>query len=304
MPKLAQELNGTFKIDKNNTLAYRIRPSSSNSKQLKFTGNWSLDNKHNLTLTIDEPKNKKTRNKITFNTEIINVKADRLEFSASGKDSRGKMHFYILRLSGRWQADVYNRLNFLVAKSRGEENKLTLTGSWEINRQNELVYAYTKEYLKTKDKTSRTVTFNGYWDIRDKLRLSYVLNKELNSGFNFKVNLGKPAKRGLEYEIGIGKGLTKKTLFLFGSWKVDKNLSLTFEIPYTQGKIRSISFGATCKLNKDYTLEARLRNNLQEDLGINLKLTRKLFAGQGEAFLQMLKENKTINVLAGAGLKW
>jgi len=304
VPRFREVLDGTFKIGKNNALLYHIKsPSSSCPKQLKLAGNWSLGRNHNLLLTLDNVREQYGGNTLTLNTEIIDAKADKLELSVSSKDTAGKMHFYILRLSGRWQADKYNRLSFLAAKSNGPENKLTLSGAWEANKQNELVYTYIKESLKTKDKICRTITFKGYWDISKKLRVSYILNEELNSGFEFKVSLGKPAKRGLEYEIGIGKGKAAKTFTLFGSWKINK-LGLLFEMPYTQGKIRALVFGATCKLNKNYTLDARLKNNLKQDLGIDLKLTRKILGNQGEAFLQAFKENKEIALVAGAGFRW
>jgi len=306
VPEFRQVLDGTFEIDKNNGLLYHVKstPLGSTPRQLKLTGNWSLNEKHNLVLVLDNTREQLMGNTLTLNTEIIDAKADRLEFSISGKDKDGKMHLYILRLSGRWQADKYNCLNFLVAKSRGPEDKLTLSGKWEIDKQNELVYTYIKESLKTKNKISHTITFKGYWDIRGKLRLSYVLNKELNSTFDFRVSVGKPAKRGLEYEIGIGKGMLKKTFLVFGSWKINKKLGLIFEMPYAKGKLRSIIFGAACKINKNYTLDAQLKNNLQQDLGINLKLTRKILTNQGEAFLEALKENKEITITAGIGFRW
>lgn len=294
--------NRIFKIDGNNNLTYEVKSSVSSPKQLKLTGSWSLDNKHNLTLKLDKPWQETQGNKIHFNAEIINARENMLEFSASGKDYRGETHFYILRLSGRWQADKYNRLNFMASKSRGEEDKLTLSSSWQINKQNELVYNYTKQNLETRNKTSHSLTFNGCWDICDRSRLLYTLNKETNSGFSFKVRLGKPDKKGLKYEIGIGK--KKKTLTLYGAWKLNSRLGLIFEMPYAKSGTRSLVFGADCKLNKDYTLEARLKNSLQEDLGINLRLSRSIFSGQGEMFLRALKENKEMSILAGLGLKW
>ena len=295
-------LDGTFKIDKNNTLFYRVKSPSSSSipQQLKLSGDWSLDKKHNLILTLDKENNQRAGDTLTLNTEIINAKADKLEFSLATKDSQGKTHFYMLRLSGKWQTDKYNRLSFLLEESGGI---ITLMGAWEVNQQNQITYTYIKEPLKRRKKITRTVTFKGFWDITEKYRLLYVLNKELNSGFEFKVSAGKPAKRGLQYEIGIDATAATKRIALFGSWKIDEKLGLVFEMPY-EGKIRSLIFSATCKLKGDYTLELKLKNHLRQDLGIDVKLSRNILKGMGEAYLQALKEGREISLAAGIGFRW
>ena len=299
-------IDGTFKTDKNNTLIYHIKSPSPPAipQQLKLTGSWSLDKNHNLVLTLDKENNQRAGDRLTLTGEIINAQDDKLEFSLVTKDHAGKNSFYILRLAGRWQADKYNRLSFLVSKKDGLGNELTLSAGWELNKQNQLVYTYIKECLKTKKKISRSIAFKGFWDIAEKSRISYLLNKELNSGFDFQVSAGKPAARGLEYEITIGAMPTKKKITLSGSWKLNPKIGILFEMPYAEGKIRSIIFGGSCKLNDDYTLEAKLKNNLRQELGINLKLSRKILRNQGEAFLQALKENKEISLGAGIGFRW
>jgi hypothetical protein len=183
-------------------------------------------------------------------------------------------------------------------------DELAFCGSWEVNKQNQLIYTYTQTKLKRKEKLTRSLTFKGYWDINEKNRISYVLNKELNSGFDFKVSLGKPAKRGLEYEIGLGVSPKKEKFTLFGSWKINEKVGASFEMPYKQGKIRSLIFGATCKLDKQMNLELSLKNTFHDNLGINLKLSRSILKGAGSAFAEALKEGKEISVLAGAGFRW
>jgi hypothetical protein len=181
---------------------------------------------------------------------------------------------------------------------------LTFTGSWEVNKQNQIIYTYTQTRLKRKVKLSRTITFKGCWDINEKNRVSYVMDKELNSGFDFKVSFGKPAKRGLEYEIGVGAAPKKKKFSLFGSWKINEKLGLLFEMPYEEGKIRSIVFGATCRLAGGTNLEFKLRNNLHKDLGIGLKLSKSILKGTGDVFLQALKDGRNLSIFAGAGFRW
>jgi len=173
-----------------------------------------------------------------------------------------------------------------------------------VNRKNELIYTYTKTYLKRKEKLTRCLTFKGYWDINEKNRISYVLNKELDSGFDFEASFGKPAKRGMEYEIGIGVKPKIKKILLFGSWKVNEKLGLIFEMPYEEGNIRSIVFGAECRLTKGTQIEFRLKDYLHQDLGISLRLTKAVFRDSGTAFLEALREKGEISIFFGIGFRW
>ncbi len=298
-------LDGEFDIDKTNTLTYRIKQPvpSGTPQQLRLSGKWSLDNEHNLVLALDK-ENNPSAGKLTLAGEIIDARADELAFSITSKDFAGRTHLSMLKLSGKWQVDTYNRLSFLIAKENDLYDTLTLVGAWEVNKQNQIIYTYTKAGLKRKEKITHSITFKGYWDITEKNRVSYVLNNELDSGFNFQVSLGKPAKRGLEYELGIGLKPEKKKLLLFGSWRIFERLGLLFEMPYEEGKIRSIIFGAECRIANGTNLELRLRNNLHKELGINLKLSKSILNGCGDAFLQALKEGQKVTVRAGLGFRW
>jgi hypothetical protein len=299
-------LDGEFKIDKDNTLSYRVKEPipASIPQQLRLSGNWSLDNEHNLVLTLDKENNQWAGDKLTLEAEVIDTGADELVFSVSTKDSDGKAHFYTLKLGGRWQADRFNRLSFLVTRDKALYDEFSFRGSWEVNRKNELIYTYTKTYLKRKEKLTRCLTFKGYWDINEKNRISYVLNKELDSGFDFEARLGKPAKRGMEYEIGIGVKPRIKKILLFGSWKVNEKLGLIFEMPYEEGNIRSIVFDAECRLTKGTQIEFRLKDHLHQDLGISLRLTKAVFRDSGTAFLEALREKGEISIFAGIGFRW
>jgi hypothetical protein len=131
-----------------------------------------------------------------------------------------------------------------------------------------------------------------------------VLNKEINSCFDFQVSLGKPIKRGLQYEIGVGVKPAKKKFTLFGSWKINQKLGLLFEMPSERGKLRSIVFEATCALGEGYNLDLRLKNVRHQDLGIDLKLSKTLFKNQGQASFEALKEGKEVSIIAGLGFRW
>ncbi|MCX5714256.1 MAG: hypothetical protein NT033_05505 [Candidatus Omnitrophica bacterium] len=305
LPRFRTVLDGEFQINKHNLLTYRVKkPSSSPVQQLKLSGNWSLNKDHNLVLTLDKINNQREGDKLTLEGEIIDVTGNELVFSLSTGDSREGAHFYLIRLGGKWQADQYNRLGFLVTKETGSLDELTFSGTWEINRKNQLVYTYTKTGLKTKNKLTRSITFKGFWDINERNRVSYILNKSINSGFEFRVGLGKPLKSGLQYELGFGAKGVRRKFFLFGSWKINERLGLIFEIPTEKGKLQNIVFGATCKLDNGYNLELELKNNRQEDLSIKAKLSRTFWQGLGQEYIEALKEGREISLLAGMGFRW
>ena len=155
-----------------------------------------------------------------------------------------------------------------------------------------------------RENLTKTIAFKGYWDIAEKHRIMYVLNKEIKSGFDFKVSVGKPAGRRLDYEIGIGATPSKKTITLFGEWKVNPKMGLLFEMPFEEGKINRVIFGAWGKLDKNLNLEMRLENKIGEDLGIDVKLSRRILEGQGEAFIRALRSQKEVSIVAGVGFRW
>lgn len=323
LPGFRTVIDGTFEIDKNNRLIYHIKKSQNPDnipQQLKLKGKWSLDKEHNLVLTLDKWGNQIAGNKLILEGELMDADANALSFMVTSKDSYGKAHIYIIKLSGRWQADKYNRLSFDIEREKGPSDRLTFQGAWEINKQNELIYTYEKSWLAKEKKVTNgstsltigpessrranTITLKGYWDIAEKHRIIYVLNKELKSEFDFRVSVGLPAKRGLAYELGIGAIPRKKTITLFGSWKLSPRLGLLFEMPAADGKINSVVLEALCKLDKNYNLDIRLENKRGEDLGINLKLSRKILKDQGEAFIRALSLRKEFSLVAGAGFRW
>jgi hypothetical protein len=306
LPKFRKILDGKFQTDGNNALIYHVKqPQGSDiPAQIKLTGNYSLDKAHNLMLTLDTQNNQYAASQFTIKGELLDAKDNEVSFVITTKDSLDKTTTYILKLNGSWQADEHNRLTFNISKETGSPDKLTLQGAWEANNQNQIIYTYTKTNLKTKEKTTNTITLKGYWDITEKHRIIYVLNKETNSQFDFKVSVGKPLSRGLQYEIGIGAVPVKRQITLFGEWKLNEKVGLLFEMPYEQGAIKAIVFGATCQLGKNNMLDFKLKDTLGKDLGINIKLSHKILKDQGEAFIQAIKENKEISLLAGIGFRW
>ena len=260
--KFRTVLDGEFKLDDGNSLSYHVKKSDNIDvpQQIKFSGDWSLDKGHNLILTLDKWNNQVEGNKLVLKSELVTASGSELVFSVETR--RG---IYILKFSGVWQADKYNRLSFNVTKEQGSVDSLTLQGKWEINKQNEIVYVYPKNII----------TFRGYWDITEKNRLSYCLNKDLGSGFDFKASFQRAQTDSLRYGVSFGYGARKRAVTLFGRWRFDKNTGLSFEIQYA-GK--GVKVGA--------------------------QLSRSLLKGRGEAFIKTLVSEKEYAIMVGAGWRW
>jgi hypothetical protein len=298
-------LDGTFKLSDGNSLVYRVRKSDNidTPQQIKFSGNWSLDEEHNLILTLDKWNNQCEGDKLVLKGDLIDANSDELIFSFETKDDgsvrssapNNDAQIYILKFSGAWQADQYNRLTFNVEKEKGGSDQLTLQGIWEINKQNEIIYTCTQKNI---------ITLKGYWDISQKNRLSYVLNKDLNSQFDFNVAFERAQNESMSYTIGVGYTPKNKSVTLSGQWKLDKNLGLLFEVAYADGRAERMVFGADCRLADGSLLELKLKNNRGEDLGIEASLDKRIFAGQGEAFIKALASKREIFIGAGVGFKF
>lgn len=301
-----QVLDGRFKINPDNSLTYHIKKSQhiAAPQQIKFYGKFSLDKNHNLIFTLDKWSNQCLGNRLIIKTDIIDAKSNELSFSVTTKSPSGQEQVYILKTSGRWQADKYNRLTFNIERERGGVDKLTFEGGWEINKQNQIIYTYTKRHLKRKEKISRVITLKGYWDITDKYRVSYILNKRLSSLFDFKIILINAFRRMLLYKIGIGVIPKKRIMTVFGRWKLNKKLGLLFEIEYERANLKTIIFGTQVKLDKNYNLDFKLKNKLNKDLGIELKLFRAILKNQGKAFIKTLLSRREMTILAGVGIRW
>ncbi|MFH1318442.1 MAG: hypothetical protein ABIH71_05455 [Candidatus Omnitrophota bacterium] len=306
LPKFRKILDGKIKIDKGNTFIYRINKSQDSTapQQIKLTGKWSLDDEHNLVLTLDKQHKQCVGDKIKIKGEIIDAKADKLAFSVTTKNALDQTQAYILELGGIWQADKNNRLSFNVKRDAGKVDKLIMVGKWKIGKQNQIIYIYTKRQTKGKRKITNNVTLKGYWDITEKHRILYIMNKKISSQFDFKVSIGKPLGRGLQYEIGIGDVPSKKKITLFGDWKINKKLGVLFEMPYENGKLKRVVFGASCKLGDDYKVDFRLKNQLGKDMGIDVKFSKKILKDQGEIFLRGITSGEEKQILLGAGWRW
>ena len=317
-------LDGRFKTGPGNTLLYHIKaPMGEDFKtphQVKLKGKWSLNKEHDLVLTLDNWRRQTLGDELTLRGEIVDVSSNSLSFEVTTRSEKNLNIKNILKLQGRWQADKHNRLTFKVKKGRGRHDTLTLDGIWEIDKNHRIVYRYEKEQLIRKKKLKKTLTFKGFFDITKRNRLSYNLSSDGKSGFDFRTGLGRLHGNYIKYEIGIGvsdrKEPVNRTLILDGKWKIKKNVGLLFEIKYGGetsaapnhvgfgASPKTIKFGADAKLTKKDEVKFSIRNEDGKNLGMELKLSRKLLRGDGEAFIKLLKQKKEAALYVGGGWRW
>ena len=311
--KFRKVLDGRFKTDKNNELSYHIKSPLSKSEsiphQLKLRGRWSLTGTHDLRLTLNKEGRETFGDQLTLQGNIIDVNANSLLFAVTTETEEGKQSAYVLNLGGSWKADKNNRLSFHVKKEKGKHDILTFKGTWEINKNHEIIYEYEKADLIRKKRKTHTLIFKGYWDIKNKVRIAYVLSKNTDSVFRFKASAGIFREKYIKYELGIS--LTdkikpkKRSITLFGKWKVKKNVGLIFEVKYEGKKVHEIVFGAEARLTDKDTLSLKLRNEMEnKDMGIDLELSRKIVKGDGKAFIRAIKSSRESAIYLGVARKW
>ncbi len=273
--KFRQVVYGRFRTDENNALFYEVNKSSGIDipQKIKFSGKYSLDKDHDFIITLNKWNNQCEGNRLTLKTKIIDANNNEIALSVNSKVSENKSLTYVMKLCGSWQADKNNRLTFGVERENNKTDELTLSGAWEINRNNEIVYKYSED--------DQTLTFRGHWDIADKHRIRYALDKKIGSGFSFKSSLGTLAPKGkyayVTFDIGIGisktKRLVRKIIFS-GKWKMARGKELILE-----------------------TSDA-------EKGGLTLRFTKEMFDKQGIAYIESIFRDNEHFIGGGVIFKW
>ena len=312
LSRFRQVLDGRFKTDENNTVTYHIKaPMPQGTEmpyQVKLQGKWSLSEDHNLCLTLNKLGRQTLGDKLTLQADIIDTAKNSLVFALTTTTKGNTQSIYILKLKGAWQADKHNRLTFRIQREQGSHDILTFRGAWEINKQHQIIYKYEKAQLIRKRKKIHTLIFQGYWNIKEKGRVSYVLDQQSNSVFVFKTSIGIFKDKYIKYEVGIGVSRKpkpiKRVLILFGKWKIKKDVGLIFEVEYTNKKIHAITFGAEAKLTAKDSISFKLKNEKNKNISAQLQLSHKILKGDGLSFLRFLKSEEESTVMIGAGLRW
>lgn len=313
LPRFRKVLDGRFGTDENNNLTYNIKSPLSGDESIpnrfRLKGTWSLTDDHSLRLILDKEYRETFGDKIILQGEMLDADKDSLLFALTTKTKEGTRSTYVLDLEGVWQADEYNKLSFHVKKEGPRRDILTFNGAWEIDKNHRIVYSYEKARLLRKKRDVRTVTFNGFWDIKDALRISYLLSAGTDSKFEFRTSAGLFKEKMIRYELGIGtagrKAPVSRSITLFGKWAIKRDVGLAFEIKYEEGRKHDIIFGADAKLAGKDTISFRLKSDADnKDMGVDLKLSREILGGDGEAFLNAIVERGSSAIYAGAAWRW
>jgi hypothetical protein len=203
-------------------------------------------------------------------------------------EKQRQSHLRILKLKGTWRANDDNELCFEVSTRKGPPETYTFKGSWKLNNNQQIEYV-------SEDGRDR-LTFKGYWNISLANRLVYALEGSSTSRFEFKVQLESPIlypKKGeIRYRIGVGIRQSRlsapgQVLILYGEWKFGRNLGLTFQMDYGQGRVREIEFGAEVTFGQNKVIFA-LKNELGQPLGVTLTMTHKFLEHlDAEAFIRL-----------------
>lgn len=312
LPRFRKVLDGRFVIDKNNSLSYLIRTPVPGElgipHQIKLQGRWAITETHNLRLTLNKWGRQTLGDKLTLQGRIIDVDKNSLLFAVTTRTKRNTQSTYVLKIQGRWQADKHNRLAFWIKREKGRYDILTFNGSWNINEHHNVIYQYQKARLVRKQKELHTLAFEGYWDIKDKGRIYYVLDRRSDAGFSFKTGLGIFKENYIKYKVlidisGEAEPVTR-TVTLYGQWKIEKGVGLIFEVVYENRKIQAITFGAEVRLTSKSKVSFKLRNEQDKNIGAELELSRRILKGDGLSFFRFLKTERETGVFIGAGFRW
>ena len=295
---LREVLEGRFKTTNQNQLVYHVkRPVGRDTpQQIRFKGKWGLDAQHRLVLTLNKWYHQIAGNKLTFKTQLIDVRDNEVVFTVTTKNEGESRTISLLRLAGIWQADPKNRLFFQVEENDG---MLKLKGEWRVNKRHEIEYDFEK---MPSGKVKQVVAFKGFWEIGDRHKLRYVLNRVIGSGFDFKAELRRVLVDRIEYSVGIGANPRKKTVTLFGSWKLDRRFGLGFEVTCGDRRVERMAFSAKARVTDKEDIELKLRTTDGRDLGAEIVLSRSLLDTQ--TYLRLVKEGAGGGIFVGTGKRF
>ena len=313
LPKQRRVIEGLFAMGRDNSLEYRIKSPAGSSEnipyQVKLRGSWSLTANHDLRFSIDKSAGGASGDALTIAGDIIDAKRDALLFSVTTKRGEGMSTTYVLEVAGHWQSDRNNRLSFRVKRAKDRYDTLLFEAGWELDQNNEIIYRYEKSQLRRRLKVLRCLTLHGQWNIGGNGVLAYEMDAKSNSTLRFKASLGICGQDYIKYEVGIVLASrlrpVKRTITLFGAWRLKRGSALFFDVECSDGTIYSISFSAEARLTPRDTISFKLKDEFgRNDLGMRFELNHALLEGDGNAFLRVMRLRGESAVFIGAGLRW
>jgi len=310
LPKYRLSLDGYFKTGKQNSLQYIIKTPHKYSAydklpyRVNFKGHYTLTKDHNILLTLRRSYKQRSQDALLLKSEIIFVKENTLGLAVKTKNSDGTVKTRLLSLNGKWRMDSKNKILFLVEKGRGKYDTLTFTGTWVVNKDNEIEYSYERSKSRRKER----LIFKGLWEIVENNKLRYSLGLKDDTGFEIKASLARTGflgkKNALLYKLETRlttKRFKPKSITISGRWKLTKRMGLLFEVRYSNRRRNYLSFGAEVRLNKKDELIFLLKDKKNKPLGIEIILKRRFLGNSGEALLKLLATKKERSITLSVG---
>ncbi len=270
------------KVDTENKL---VIDDKNRLKKFVLDGRWSLTPENNLKLHVLASRSEFSGKTLVLKGDIESVTGKSLSFRVRECRLFSGLRSGTVQLKGIWRVDRYNRITFNAAKARGRYDTLTFQGAWQVNKQNEVIYRYFRKDLKTRKKKTRTLIFKGWWDL-GKDRIVYRLDRATDSFFGIKAALQSrsllAAEGEIKYQVGI-KYLERKvyrrvtkTITIYGTWKLSRDLNAKFEVKYSLGKVKEMSFLAEKVIAEGSNVTLSLNKKTGEKLGFSVMFTKTI----------------------------
>lgn len=309
-------LTGRFEADAANRLVFHpdraapdraVDPQEPAPETVALEGKWSLRSDRWLTLSMRGASG--ARQALRLAVQLLSANASSVSFALDRTDASGNRVTEELKLAGRWQADASNRLTFWVSRANGAEDRLTFQAAWETGPNHELIYRW-RAVSGPRPTEAQWVRFAGAWEAPVVGHLIYRLEGSTDSVFDFRAGVGSPSLRASDGRISwqVGVGLSRyRTVWtrvaLFGAWKISKDGSLEFEVPYADGQVRGIRFEGRYAWGGRNTVTVELADSRRRPFGIALTLTREL-SSTALVFLTVRKDGSETSAMAGVQVKF
>ena len=304
--------DGRFALGEDNSLVYWLneplawRQKFGLDQELKFYGNWKLDDNYDLCLNLIENNRQFPGDKIVLKGEIFSSDRDILAFEMKSQDKTGRNEFQILKFSGAWSSDPQNNIVFSIDRST-DPDVLDLGAGWKLNKDQQIVFTYEKTRLKTKVKDIRVITFSGSWQIMPEKILSYVLSSGTRSRFDFRAQVETPNvyphAGKIKFRLGAGIRDEKsngKIVTLYGTWKFSRKLGLSFEMDYGKNNVRSLEFGADINIAPKDKIILSLVSRERKPLGLKVTFSHRFLKKlDAEAYLKFKALHDESGIEAG-----
>jgi len=223
---------------------------------------------------------------------------DALVLSVTERENEKRTVTRMMRVAGKWRVGAGNVLEFVLDKNEARKGVVSFGADWRVNKANEI------EVSLGPDRAS----LKGVWDVADRNSLVYQIRRgsgeELHFRGAFQTRSIQAKKGEIRYQLGAesARKKTVRTVTLFGKWILSRDLGLSFEIEYANGKRRAILFGGDCRMDVDNTIRVDLVARKNKPLAVELILTKEVT--DGSVFMRLSRSLDDARAEAGLCLSW